>query len=109
MNHLTYHSLPIQISVMTSSWIFVGQDGSNLVNAIHINNSNLMQSSVPYVLISDEGQEMGKRRTKPQFGSLAKAYYSIVRRVSLYTQLVKCNDKHKSNTMGSFFNSRECV
>jgi hypothetical protein len=39
--------------------------GSSLVNAIHINNSNLMQSTVPYVLISDEGQEMGKRRTKP--------------------------------------------
>jgi hypothetical protein len=93
---------------MTSSCIFVGQDGSYLVNAIHINNSNLMQSSVPYVLMSDEGQEMGKRRMKPQFGSLAKAYYSIVR-VSLYTQIVKCNDKHKSNTVGSFFNSRECV
>jgi hypothetical protein len=43
-----------------------------------------MQSSVPYVLLSDEGQEMGKRRTKPQFGSLTMAYYSLVRRVSLY-------------------------
>jgi|GEM_PF-6987422 len=77
-------------------------------NAIHINNSNLMQSTVPYVLISDEGQEMGKRRTKPQFGSVRMPFNSPSC-IIIHAQIVNSNDKHKSNTVGAFFNFREWV
>lgn len=47
--------------------------------------------------------KMGKLRTKPQFGSLKSPSFVIIR-----AQIVKCNNKHKSNTVGAF-NFRECV